>query len=430
MKIALLIPGTGSRYYCENCTRDGGLSRGLKKSGNDVLVCPMYLPLDADQIDSGGKPQVFFGAVNLYLRHLFPLLNRAPSWATSFLDSKPVLRMAGALSGATNAGGLSELTISMLKGESQKLEQEALLDWLADAQPEILHLSNGLLLGLAHSIRQKLRTPIVCSLQDEDAWINAMDKETAAECWSLMRKQAKNIHLFLPVSDYYAGVMSRKLAISPDRMQVVPVGVDLEGFQAHNLPTAPPVIGFLSHLNESMGLGILIDAFLLLHRRGFNQLRLMFTGGSTAYDVSFLSRVMGKVKNAGLSELVSISPSFQRVDRLRFLSQLSVLSVPVLQGEAFGTFQIEAMAAGVPVVQPALGAFPEVVNATGGGITYSPNTPSALADALASLLDNPDRAEALGRRGQKSVKRMYSLERMIDRIERVYRDCVEGGKAL
>ena len=63
-----------------------------------------------------------------------------------------------------------------------------------------------------------------------------------------------------------------------------------------------------------------------------------------------------------------------------------MVSVPVRNGEAFGIYLLECMASGVPVVQPALGAFPEIVELAGGGVIYEANTPEALAGSLEILI--------------------------------------------
>ncbi len=98
------------------------------------------------------------------------------------------------------------------------------------------------------------------------------------------------------------------------------------------------------------------------------------------------------------------SPNPNRAEKIAFLSGLTVLSVPATYGEAFGLYVLEALAAGVPVVQPRHGAFPEILAATGGGILCEPNDPRALADAFESLLLDPTQARALGEQGQIAVR--------------------------
>ncbi len=90
--------------------------------------------------------------------------------------------------------------------------------------------------------------------------------------------------------------------------------------------------------------------------------------------------------------------------------------MPVRFGEPFGIYAVEAMAAGTPIVQPARGAFPELTQLTGGGITYDPDTPSALADALQALLIDPARTAEMGQAGRAGVRQHLSMDRMVNRF--------------
>ena len=77
---------------------------------------------------------------------------------------------------------------------------------------------------------------------------------------------------------------------------------------------------------------------------------------------------------------------------------------------------VEALAAGVPVVLPESGAFPELVEQTGGGRIYQPNEPSDLAEALELLLENPEQAKSMGLAGHESVSRDFSNEQLAKRL--------------
>src|SRR5207245_5862990 len=74
--------------------------------------------------------------------------------------------------------------------------------------------------------------------------------------------------------------------------------------------------------------------------------------------------------------------------KVRFLHDIDVLSVPTTYREPKGLYVLEALANGVPVVQPRHGSFPELVEATGGGLLVNPADPHDLARALRQLFDN------------------------------------------
>ena len=77
---------------------------------------------------------------------------------------------------------------------------------------------------------------------------------------------------------------------------------------------------------------------------------------------------------------------------------------------------LEALAAGVPVVLPREGAFPELVEITEGGLLYEQNEPASLANALEDLLSRPNEAHAMGRRGHEVVAERFSNERLANEL--------------
>ena len=209
MQIVHIVPGSGGSFYCGNCLRDSKYLTGLKQAGADVIKVPMYLPLFADEHDLEGIP-VFYGAISLYLKHSLPIFRKAPKWVDRILNSGPALKLAAGMAGSTNPKGLEDMTISMLLGESgeQKKELDHLVDWIGDhCNADVVHLSNALLLGLAKRIKEKLDVIVVCTLQDEDVWVNAMDEDFKNKTWALMKERARDVDAFFAVSDYYAKEM-------------------------------------------------------------------------------------------------------------------------------------------------------------------------------------------------------------------------------
>lgn len=424
MKTVLVIPGSGGSFYCQNCMRDMGLLRALRALGQDVVVAPMYLPLFTDETELGDAP-VFYGAISLYLEEKFPRLRQMPKWCRRLMNVRPLLAMAAKRAGSTDAHGLEGMTLSVLRGEHGRQAEELaeLVAWLKrDGGADVVHLSNALLLGLAGPIKRELGCRVVCSLQDEHVWLDGMDEEYRRETWQVMAELAADVDRFLPVSRYYGEYMAGRLGLAEDRFEVVYPGVDVSGCELKSNPGWPPVIGFLSRLHPALGLDTLVTAFVLLHRRGrmSSAPRLRLTGGATEQDEVHLAAIRRLLKKEGLEEYLDVVPEFCRAERIRFLQSLSVLSVPVPGGEAFGTFILEALACGVPVVQPAEGAFPEVVATTRGGVCFEPNQPEVLAERLEVFLADPARSCAIGRRGRATVHEQFSLEAMARRTLAAY----------
>ena len=145
-------------------------------------------------------------------------------------------------------------------------------------------------------------------------------------------------------------------------------------------------------------------------------------GGYTSDDKPFVQKMRKKLIKQGVFGDVKIFDSFEIEPRIDFLKSLSILSVPVPGGEAFGAYQVEALASGVPIVQPNVGGYPEFIKATGGGILYEPNDPEHLAAAISSLLKNPDRLRSLGEQGRKVVLERFSMTNMAKRILTIYKN--------
>jgi glycosyltransferase involved in cell wall biosynthesis len=391
-------------------------------------VGSLYLPA----ADAGASP-VFYGAVNLYLRHRFPALRRMPALVGRALDARGLLRLAGRLSGASDAASLDGLTLSMLRGEEggQAEELSRLMSWIDAARPDAVHLSNCLLTGIARRVRRELGAVVACSLQDEDMWVDAMAETSRAAVWKLLGERAADVDVFAAVSRHYARFMAGRISIPEERIEVVPIGIDIDGFEAapSGLPFDPPVIGFLSRVSKRMGAGLLMEAFIRLSEAGrFPGLRLRAMGGATASDAVFLRSMRRELARHGLLSRFDYVRPFDREDRAEFLRSITLLSVPVPEGEAFGTFLLEAMACGVPVVQPRLGGFSELVEETGGGILYEPNTSATLAEAIEGLLADRRRGGKLGGNGREAVRSRYTAAHMAAGLERAIVKAMEARK--
>jgi glycosyltransferase involved in cell wall biosynthesis len=86
------------------------------------------------------------------------------------------------------------------------------------------------------------------------------------------------------------------------------------------------------------------------------------------------------------------------------------------------------MASGVPVVQPALGAFPEIVEKSEGGIIYSPNKPDKLAAALDGLMRDRQKLELLSEKGRKGIETHFNIRNQADRMITIYKGLLDDKK--
>ncbi len=424
MKIVYITPGAGMSFYCQNCFRDVALLKSLLVLGHDVVRVPMYLPSNLDSGDEITGTPVFYGAINVYLKEKLPFYRHAPVWLERIMDSNVLLNFAAKKAGSTRASGLEEMTLSMLHGEMgrQASELDHLVQYLKnEIAPDVVHISNALLLGLAHKLKKDLGARVVCSLQDENEWVDLMDEPYQEQVWNLMAKKAEDVDLFVTASQYYSEKSQKQLKIPGDKIKVIYGGICLDGYIKSPLPFDPPVIGYLCRMSEYFGLGILVDAFIKLKKESrFKDLKLHLTGGYSSDDKSYVNAQMKKMAQNGFEGDVQIFKDFKKDSRVQFLKSLTLLSVPVPSGEAFGAYQVEALAAGVPVVQPNVGCYPEFVEATNGGILYEPNTSDQLAGSIASLLEDTEKVRRLADQGHRVVMERFSMDAMAKNMARIY----------
>ena len=421
MRLVHLTAGTGS-FFCGTCLRDHALVKALRRLGHDALMVPLYLPLVLD--DSGRREEspLFFGGINVYMQQKSAFFRRTPQWLDRLLDSPALLRQAGRRAGMTNPRELGEMTLSMIKGElgRQAKELDKLVAWLVEQKPDVVCLSNSLLIGVARRVREELCVPIICSLQGEDAFLDSLPEPYRERCWQLVRERAADVDRFVAPSRYYNALMQERLRLAPEKIVVIYNGIDLAGFAPATVPPEVPTVGFLARMCADKGLDTLIEAFIKLAPR-VRHARLKIGGTQTDADRAFVNDLTDKLGQAGIANAVKFLPNLSHAEKQQFLRGLTVLSVPTRSGEAFGLFVIESLASGVPVAQPSSGAFPELIELTGGGVLYAQGDAGSLADALESLLLDPARAAELGRGGREIVNARFTSDEMARSFEELFK---------
>lgn len=432
MRIIQITPGTGS-FYCGTCLRDNALVAELRRQGHDALMMPLYLPLVVDETPTAGDTPLFYGGVNVYLQQKSALFRQTPRWLDRLLDAPRILRLAASRAGSTEARELGDLTVSTLRGEEgrQLKELDRLADWLAGERPDVLCLSNALLIGLARRIKQRTGAAVACTLQGEDAFLDSLPEGDRRAAWEAFSERAADVDAFIAVSHYYAEVMRRRAGLPAARVHVVHNGILLDGYAPAPAPPDPPAVGYLARLCPAKGLATLVEAYIILRKNNrVPNLQLRVAGSMTAADRPFVERLRGRLADAGLTSDVRFLPNLDRAEKIAFLQGLSVFSVPATYGESFGLYVIEALAAGVPVVQPRHAAFPELIQATGGGLLCEPDDPASLAAAIEGLIRDPDEARLLGARGRDAVLDRFSVARMAEGVTRVFEGIVRSRDAV
>jgi len=415
--------------YCGNCLRDNALVAAMHKLGHSVLMAPLYLPLTLDEPDNSAGTPIFFSGINVCLQQKARLFRAAPRWLNRLMASRALLGPLGQFAARTRPERVGELTLSMLRGEAgnQARELDELIAWLkAQPRPDVVCLSNGLLIGLCRRLKAELGVPVVCTLQGEDAFLDALAPAHRALAWSTLAERVREASLCVAPSRYYAARMSERLGLAPERIRVVRNGINLDGYDGPLPKPGPsPTLGYFARMCPEKGLDIVVDAFLMLKpRKAAANLKLRVGGSLGAADGPFVNTLRDRLRARALLNDVEFHPNVGRAGKIAFLRSLAVFSVPARSGEAFGLYVLEALAAGVPVVQPRQGAFPELIEATGGGVLCEPGSPQALADAVESLLAEPAWAKSLGEAGRAAVQRDFSAATMAQAMLRVLEEAV------
>jgi len=389
-------------------------------------MIPVYLPLVTDGADPTEGAPIQVGGIRLFLLQKFPRLRWLTNLFRGFLDNPVRLARASRRVGMTSPHDLGEMTLGSLSGEDgpQSHAWGELVDFIRAEQPDIISLSNGLLCGMVPAIERDLGVPIICSLQGEDAFLDTLSEPYRSKSWKTLTDLAPRVSRFVAASEFYAATMTERLGLKGDQITVVPNGLEFSEYPTRMSLPDPPVIGFFARLIKDKGLDQIVDAFIELHSRATvpPNTRLHLAGTALPVDEAFIAIQRQKLEAAGLVDHFEIRRNLQFEEKTAFFGELSVLSVPATYGEAFGLYVIEALAVGVPVVQPRHGGFPEILERTDGGLLVEANSISALVDGLEALVCDPDRALELGLRGREETVAYYSAERMAEDFEQVCHD--------
>ena len=276
---------------------------------------------------------------------------------------------------------------------------------------------------MARRLRSELKAPVVCLLSGEDTFLDGLPPSARDAAWRTLTERCRDVDLFVAPSGYFADLMARRLSLRPDQVRVVPNGIRLEGYSIPQLAPNPPVLGYFARMCPEKGLDTLVDAYLLVKQRDIaKNLRLHIGGGCGPADEPFVEKQRRKLAAAGVLEDVEFFPNVDHSQKIDFFRGLFLFSTPALYGEAFGLYLLEAMAAGVPVIQPRHAAFPEIIEATGGGVLCDPGSAKSLADAIENLLLHPLHARHLGRRGREMVEKEFTIARMAEQFAAAIQD--------
>jgi glycosyltransferase involved in cell wall biosynthesis len=435
MRILQITAGAAG-MYCGSCLRDNALAAELLRQGHEVTLVPLYTPTLTDETNVSFH-KVFFGGISVYLEQHSALFRHTPWLVDKLWDSSFALKAAAHSSIPTNPQFLGKMTVSMIRGEDgrQRKEVGKLVQWLrTQPPPDLVVLPNSMLIGLADPIRRALGVPVCCTLQGEDLFLEGLDEPYRSESLALIRAHAGAVSLFLPTSDYYADFMADYLRIPRERLQVVRLGINIEGYEprAGSSPqgtSVPPAftIGYFARVAPEKGLHILAEAYRELRNcvPGL-RCRLEAAGYIAPEHKVYLAGIERQFAEWGLAAEFRYHGAVDRAGKIAFLQSIDVLSAPGHYADPKGIYVLEGMACGVPFVQPNHGAFPELKQRTHGGLLVNPGDPKSVASALAMLGENRGLLETLGRNAYDGVRKHHTVRHMAESAVEAYSRAVRG----
>jgi glycosyltransferase involved in cell wall biosynthesis len=425
MKILSLTAGAAS-MYCGSCLRDNALAAELIRQGHDVTLLPFYTPTLTDEDNVSRQQQVFFGGISVYLEQHMSWFRKSPRFLDRLIDAPDVIKAFTSGSIAVDPKQLGAMTVSTLRGVNghQRKEIDKLIEFVAgEPPPDVVNIPYTLLISLAAPLKRALGRSVVVTLQGEDLFLEALPEPYRAEALELVRSQIADVDLFIAVSDYYARFMSDYLRIPATRMRVAPLGVNTSDLTMSTRTRRDPfTIGYFARIAPEKGFHNLAAAYRVLRTtKGLPPSRLLVAGYLAPEHKPYLEGIADELRAAGLGEEFVYRGAVDRAKKVQFFHDIDVLSVPSGYHEPKGLYLLEAMACGVPVVQPNHGAFPEMISRTGGGLLAKSESAADVADAIFEIWKDPARAAALGRSGAEGVRRHYTVGQMAESVAEAYR---------
>ena len=432
MKIAYITAGAAG-MFCGSCLNDNTLVTALCALGHDALLIPTYTPIRTDEVNQS-QERVFFGGINVYLQQKSRFFRWTPSFFDRLLDAPFLLRWVSRFASSTKAEDLGDLTISMLKGKHGYQVKEALklTAWLKkEIKPDVIHLTNALLSGLADILANEVGVPVVCSLQGDDIFLNALPEPFQSKAIELISANSSLVNRYVASSYFYADSMAAYLKIPREKIGVIQPGLNIKYHTAgSNAQKAGNVLGYFARICPEKGFHNLVNAWIALRLKNQNlKIKFKASGWLGESNKQYYLEQYNKIKDANLLEDFEYCESPDLQSKIRFFDGIDLLCVPTEYLEPKGLYVLEAWAQNVPVLQPNHASFPELLNkAGGGGWLYAPGNQQEFIEKLEFAFSSGLLLKQQALLGHNAVIDYFNSSRMAEETLSFYQRMLSGDK--
>jgi colanic acid/amylovoran biosynthesis glycosyltransferase len=232
----------------------------------------------------------------------------------------------------------------------------------------------------------------------------------------LLRLKVRRARFIRVISAFNQTFLRALYPESAGKLRVIHVGIDPDRYRPvqlssspANAPSGAPLVLCVAALQPYKGIAVLIEACS----------RLKATRARFLCEVVGDGRLRGaledQIARARLGDCVRLRGALRQEEVAALLRQAALVVLPSVvardgQMEGIPVALMEAMAAELPVIAPAISGVPELIDHGVNGLLVEPGNPDALADAIAALLGDPQRRQELGRRGRRKVQRAFRLD--------------------
>lgn len=300
------------------------------------------------------------------------------------------------------------------------LKQFMLKRIIDEIKPDLVHLNNGY--GCMHE------WILACSLSGIK--VLAHDRGTEYPCNRQTKLFARLLDAIICVSDSFKDNVVQQ-GLKPKRLRRVYNGIRVDAFENSGpsgsdsikkelgIAEGQPVVGIVGNIQRWKGQLVVLQAIRELKKTD-PDIKCLLIGKVAQRSEDYKEELDAYVRNEGLGDNI-IFTGF-RTDIPAILGALDIVIHASVEPEPFGRVILEGMAARKPVIATNFGGPTEIVLPYETGVLVTPNDPQNMADAVRYCLSDKDRARAMGERGRRRFVEMFSSEKMVEAVEKVYEE--------